>query len=107
MKPDPRLAPRRVLRCHAKIMLKGGLQFDARSFDLAPGGVCLIVPEPMTAGQTCVVTLPVPINGQMQTITAVAKVIYSASSDVDGLKTGFQFIEIDPAGAKTVAELCG
>ena len=63
----------------------------AKTLDVSLGGVCLIVPEQLPAGQECNVGFEAPLNGSMVRIFAMAKVIYSILTGTEGFHTGLQF----------------
>jgi len=76
-----------------------------RTVDISLGGVCLLVPEQLPVGQTCHVGFEAPLNGKLVRVIATAKIAYSILSGTDGFRTGVQFLQLDAANNKTLAEL--
>lgn len=105
MRSDTRSFPRKVLRCHALVKLPGGALLPARTLDIALGGVCVTVGEQLHVGQQCTLAFEAPLNGRMVRVTGAAKVVYCILAGTDGFRTGLQFVEMDAANSKTLAEL--
>lgn len=76
-----------------------------RLLDISLGGVSVLLGEQLHPGQTCTVGFETPLNGKPVRVTGTARVIYSILSGTDGFRTGLQFLELDPANHKAVAEL--
>jgi hypothetical protein len=104
-KAETRTYPRKVLRGQARVALPGAPAMRAKTLDISLGGVCLLVPEQLAPGQTCNVGFEAPLNGQTVRVFAVAKVIYSILSGTEGFRTGLQFVQLDAANNKLLAEL--
>jgi c-di-GMP-binding flagellar brake protein YcgR len=104
-KSETRTYPRKVLRGQARVALPGAPALRAKTLDVSLGGICLLVPEQLLPGQTCNVGFEAPLNGQMVRVFATAKVIYSILSGTDGFRTGLQFVQIDAANNKLLAEI--
>lgn len=105
MNSETRSFPRKLLRAHARIALPGCAPLSAKTIDISLGGTCLIVADQIPVGQVCTVAIETLLNGKVVHITALARVIYSILKGTDGYRTGLQFIEIDAANNKTLAEL--
>ena len=104
-KSETRSFPRKVLRGQARVALPGMPAMRAKTVDISLGGICLIVPEQLQPGATCNVGFEAPLNGTMVRVFAVGKVAYSILSGTDGFRTGVQFVQIDAANNKLLAEL--
>lgn len=76
-----------------------------RLLDISLGGVSMIVGEQMHPGQSCTVRFETVLNGKPVRVTATARVIYSILSGTEGFRMGLQFVDLDPATHKSVAEL--
>lgn len=85
--------------------MRGSAPLRARTVDVSLGGLCLLVPEQLPVGQVCNVGFEAPLNGQMVRVIGTARVIYCILSGTDGFRTGLQFVELDAANNKTLAEL--
>lgn len=107
MKADKRLSPRKVLRRPVQVRLKDGHAFVAKTTDLAPGGACLIAPEPLPVGVMCLIGFEVPLNGRYRKVNMLAKVSYSTCCGLEGFRIGIQFIEIDETSAAVIGEFMG
>lgn len=86
-------------------MLPGVAPLRAKTIDISLGGTSLIVVEQIPVGQVCTVAIDALLNGNVVRVTAVARVIYSILKGTEGYRTGMQFIDIDTANNKTLAEL--
>ena len=104
-KSETRTYPRKVLRCQARVALPGMPALRAKTVDVSLGGICLVVPEQLPSGQTCNVGFEAPLNGKMVRVFAVAKVVYSILTGTEGFRTGLQFVELDAANNKLLAEV--
>jgi c-di-GMP-binding flagellar brake protein YcgR len=102
---ETRTYPRKVLRAQARVALPGMPALRARTMDVSLGGICLLVPEQLPAGQKCNIGFEAPLNGTMVRIFAVGKIAYSILTGTDGFRTGVQFTEIDAANNKLLAEI--
>jgi c-di-GMP-binding flagellar brake protein YcgR len=89
----------------ADITLKSGAKISARTFDIAPGGIALLLPRGLTMGEACVITVTLSKDGREEPVTIVAKVLYCILAELDRFKAGFQFLEVEPTGAKLIDEL--
>jgi len=87
------------------IAFSGTSPMRVKTKDISLGGVCVIVPEQVATGRACMVMFEAPFNGKVVRVTGVAKVIYSILSGTEGFRTGLQFVQIDAANSKTLAEL--
>ncbi len=105
MKSETRSFPRKIMRCHAAVVIPGAAPLRARTLDVSLGGLSLIMAEQLPIGQECTVGFEAPLNGNMVRIAANAKVIYSILSGADGFRIGLQFVRLDAANNKTLAEL--
>ena len=105
MKAETRSFPRKHMRCNAVVVLPGMAPMRAKTQDIALGGACLIMAEQLRVGQECTVAFEALLNGKPVRVTATAKVVYSILAGTEGFRTGMQFVQIDPASNKTLAEL--
>lgn len=105
MKSETRTYPRKVLRCQARIALPGMAPMRGRTVDISLGGICMLVPEQLPVGQACDVGFEAPLNGKLVRVIASGKIIYSILSGTEGFRTGVQFVQLDAANNKTLAEL--
>ena len=76
-----------------------------RLVDVSLGGVSMMLPEQLRAGQQYNVAFDPSINGKVRRIVAKAKVVYCILSGSDGFRVGFQFVQLDTENNKAVAEL--
>lgn len=105
MKPEPRSFPRKVMRCQAIIVVPGNNPVRCRTLDISLGGLSMLVGEQLRVGQECTVGFEAPLNGKMVRVMGQGKVVYSILAGADGFRIGMQFINIDAANSKTVAQL--
>lgn len=77
----------------------------ARTIDVSLDGLCLLVPEQLPVGKVCDVGFEAPLNGKMVRVIGAAQVIYCILSGTEGFRIGFQFVRLDAANNKTLAEL--
>ncbi|HYD94344.1 MAG TPA: PilZ domain-containing protein [Noviherbaspirillum sp.] len=104
-KSETRSYPRKVLRSRARIALPGKPTIHAQTVDISLGGICVMVTEQLPVGQSCNVGFEAPLNGSMVRVFASAKVIYSILRGTDGFRTGLQFVQLDAANNKLLAEI--
>jgi c-di-GMP-binding flagellar brake protein YcgR len=105
MKSETRNYPRKVMRCHVRIVLPGGESLHGRTLDISLAGVSAYVVEQLRVGQACTIAFEAPLHGQTRQVTASAKVVYSILAGTDGFRTGMQFTGIDSVNNRTLAEL--
>jgi len=105
MKSETRNFARKVVRVPVRIALPGGAVLKARTVDISLGGICVLVGEQLPVGQAGRVDFESTVNGQLRRVTAEAKVIYSILRGTEGFRTGLQFVQIDSANNKTLAEM--
>ncbi|NEX60725.1 PilZ domain-containing protein [Noviherbaspirillum galbum] len=105
MSSETRVYPRKALRCPALIVLPGIAPIRAKTVDVSLGGLSLVLPGQLPAGQPCTLVFEPIINGKPRRITAAIRVIYSILSSTDGFRTGVQFVELDAENNKSLAEL--
>lgn len=86
------------------LVLPGG-RLLVRPKDLSLGGICILVPDQVPVGQTCMIGLETLMNGNTVRFTASATVVYSILSGVDGFRTGLEFGKLDAANDRLLAEL--
>lgn len=77
----------------------------ARTLDISLGGVSLMLGEQLRPGQECTVGFEAPVSGKTVRVMGLAKVVYSILSGNDGFRVGLQFVKLDAANSKSVAEL--
>lgn len=103
--PDTRIAPRKVLRCRAKVMLNGGRPpMIGRTVDISISGICLMLEAPLTAGQSCVIAFEAPVNGTMRKVMVSAKAVYSICGN-EGFRIGLQFVQLDAANTSIINQI--
>jgi c-di-GMP-binding flagellar brake protein YcgR len=105
MKSEIRNFPRKIFRCQAKLALSGTAPVQARTVDISLGGLSLVVPGQLHIGQTCDVEFEAPLNGKTVRVIASGKVVYCIHGETDGFRIGLQFMQLDAAISKTLAEL--
>ena len=105
MPAEPRSFPRKILRCPALVVLPGASPKRARTLDISLGGLSLMIGEQLRPGQECTVGFEAPLNGKTVRVMGSAKVVYSILSGNDGFRVGLQFVKLDAANSKLVAEL--
>lgn len=76
-----------------------------RAKDLSLGGVGLQLTDQVATGIHCSVMFEAPLNGNMVKVSATAKVIYCILRGTDDYRVGLQFVHLDAANNKTLAEL--
>ena len=101
---DTRIAPRKVLRCRAKVVLQAGSALAGKTVDISASGICVMVDNPLQAGQICMIIFETPIKGVPKQVNVVAKVVYSILG-TDGFRTGFQFSQLTPANTALINEI--
>jgi len=102
---EPRIAPRKVLRCRAKVMINGGRPpLIGRTVDISISGLCVMLESPLVAGESCVIAFDAPVNGTMRKIMVSAKAVYSIYGG-EGFRTGFQFVQLDAANTSIINQL--
>jgi hypothetical protein len=107
MAEETRVAPRKVLRCRAKVMLDGGRPpMMGRTIDISISGICLMLESPLVAGESCVIAFEAPVNGTMRRIMVSAKTVYSIYSS-DGFRIGLQFVQLDAANTSIINQIVG
>jgi hypothetical protein len=104
MKPDQRIEARKLLRTHGSLTLEGAAPLVMCTTDIASTGLSISISRQLKAGQGCLVNFDLFLNGKKHSVAVVAKVNYSVCGGIDGFKAVLQFIEIDPAGAKAIAQ---
>jgi hypothetical protein len=101
---EERKSARKLIRCHAIVAFSGGESLHVKTQDVSPGGVCVIMPAQVPAGQVCKVAFDAPLNGKTARVMGIAKVAYSILN-TEGFRTGLQFVQIDAANLKTLTDL--
>ncbi|MGZ3159195.1 MAG: PilZ domain-containing protein [Burkholderiaceae bacterium] len=103
--PETRVAPRKVLRCRAKVMLSGGRPpMMGRTVDISLSGICIMLEAPLPAGESCVIAFEASVNGTMRRVMASAKIVYSIFSG-EGFRIGLQFVQLDAANTSIINEI--
>ncbi|HJV84005.1 MAG TPA: PilZ domain-containing protein [Noviherbaspirillum sp.] len=105
MKVETRNFTRKVVYGHAAVLLSGGAVIRGRTKDLSLGGVGLQLADQIATGTNCSVLFEAPLNGNMVRVSATAKVIYCILRGPDDFRVGLQFVQLDAANNKTLAEL--
>ncbi|HJV81237.1 PilZ domain-containing protein [Noviherbaspirillum sp.] len=105
MKTETRNFTRKVVHGHAAVILQNGAVLRGRTKDLSLGGVSLQLTDQLALGVSCNVIFEAPLNGNMVKVSATAKAIYCILSGTDGFRVGLQFVHLDAANNKTLAEL--
>lgn len=85
--------------------MPGVAAMQAKTVDISMGGVSIIVGEQIPVGHICTIAVDTLLNGKVVRVTAVGRVIYSILKGTDGYRTGLQFIQIDAANNRMLAEL--
>jgi hypothetical protein len=103
--PDIRIAPRKVLRCRAKVMISGGRPpLNGRTVDISTSGICIMLEAPLQAGESCVISFEAPVKGTIRKVMVSANAVYSIYSG-EAFRTGFQFVQLDAASTSIINEL--
>ncbi|HEY0844743.1 MAG TPA: PilZ domain-containing protein [Noviherbaspirillum sp.] len=105
MKIETRAYPRKIMRCHARIALRGQPPMRAKTVDVSLGGLCLLVEEQLPVGQLCDVGFETSLNGHTVRVIGSARIVYCILSGTDGFRIGLQYVELDAANNKLLAEL--
>lgn len=105
MKSETRAYPRKIMRCQARIALKGQGPMRARTVDVSLGGLCILVEEQLPVGQLCDVGFEAPLDGKMVRVIGSARIVYCILSGTEGFRLGLQYVQLDAANNKTLAEL--
>jgi hypothetical protein len=95
-----RAAPRKAIRQPATVVL-GDVTRSVRTWDLGRDGMCLLAARPISPGTRCKVVFELPIGGELVSVTAPLKIVYSSYSAVEEFKIGAMFTDLD----ESVAEL--
>lgn len=105
METETRIAPRKILRVRAKVMLNGGRPpVMGRTIDISTSGISVMLEDSLAAGESCVIAFEAPIRGTIRKVMASAKAVYSICG-ADGFRTGFQFVQLDAANTSIINEL--
>lgn len=105
MESDTRIAPRKVLRCRAKVMLdRGRPPMMGKTVDISVSGICIMLEGSLATGESCVISFEAPVKGTMRKVMASAKAVYSICSG-DSFRTGFQFVQLDAANTSIINEI--
>jgi len=103
---ETRIAPRKVLRCRAKVMLNGGRPpMMGRTVDISTTGISLVLDVPLPTGESCVIAFETPVKGTVRRVMASANVVYSIFSSADGFRHGFQFVQLDAANTSIINQI--
>lgn len=105
MSAETRSFPRKPLRANAQVLLPGAAPLRGKTVDISLGGLSLFIPDQIPVGQVCTVGVDTLLRGNVVRITAVARIVYSILKGTDGYRTGMQFIDVDAASNKLLAEL--
>lgn len=101
---ETRIAPRKVLRCRAKVMTGPNAAMAGRTVDISMTGICVIVDGPIKPGHTCMIYFETPVKGIVKQVNVVGKVVYSICGS-DGFRTGFQFGQLTPTNTALISEI--
>lgn len=93
---ENRVAPRKILRCRARIVVQGGPTLNGKTVDISISGICVMVDGPVPVGHTCMLIFEAMLKGVPKQVNATGKAVYSIFSR-DGFRTGFQFSQLTPA----------
>jgi c-di-GMP-binding flagellar brake protein YcgR len=102
---DARVHPRTSIRCLAKLAVEDQAPIEAWTYDISLGGISLILKRALDPGQYCVVKFEAEIDGNMHSFSAIAKSVYSVSSNSGEYRTGFQFHQLNSANAEIIHKL--
>ncbi|MET3109590.1 hypothetical protein AAKU58_004447 [Oxalobacteraceae bacterium GrIS 1.18] len=104
MKPDQRSSRRKPLRAHGTVTFDGAAPLAIHTIDIGSGGLSIGMSLQLKPGQRCQVRFDLYHQGKKQAISVPAKVGHCICGGNDGFKAELLFIEMDPAGAKAIAE---
>lgn len=95
---DRREAVRRPLRSAAMVLLPGQPGRVGRTVDVSETGLCLLLPDAVPAGTTCLVGFELPDRtGARKRLQSKARIVHSVLSPAgEGFKIGMQFLEPPP-----------
>ncbi|MES2356652.1 MAG: PilZ domain-containing protein [Pseudomonadota bacterium] len=104
MKSEQRLSSRKILGTQGSLTMERTAPVAMRAVDVAAGGLGVVVPHKLTAGQQCMVAFVVSTQGKKRRVAAVAKVTYCALRGDAEFHAGLQFTEIDTLATTAIAD---
>jgi c-di-GMP-binding flagellar brake protein YcgR len=102
---DARAAPRKVLRCGAKVLFTNTSPLKVRMVDISTSGMCLMAPENIAADQICNIVFETTVHEKIYRLSVIAKSVYSICIGTSGFRVGMQFTNIDPAAQTTLNQI--
>lgn len=102
---EKRLAPRRIFHAPLTIILASGQIFQARSYDLATGGLAALSSQQLQVDIDCSLyfDLPATATTPLQSLQLAARIVYSQPG-ASGYKHGLQFIQLKAMEQRLLAE---
>ena len=100
---EQRLAPRKVLRVKAMLVMDGAPPMAARTFDIATTGICLHADQSLKMGHQGQISFEMYFGGASHILTVRASVTYCIYSG-DAFKVGFQFIDLGLGTLATISK---
>jgi c-di-GMP-binding flagellar brake protein YcgR len=101
---ENRVAPRKILRVRARVVVQGGATLNGKTVDISASGICILVEGPVPVGHTCMIIFDAMVKGAPKQVNATGKVVYSIFSR-DGFRTGFQFNQLTPANTALINDI--
>lgn len=99
---EQRKTERKMVKVKTLVKLDGGEAIMGRSFDLADSGVGVLLDVPLKTGTQARVSIGLLVNGVASPIHTQARVQYCIFSNNE-YRIGFQFLQLEPATATTLA----
>ncbi len=102
---DARAAPRKIIRCPARITLPGTVTIKARTFDISMAGMSLIVDSPLPLNERYQVAFETLAGSKVLKLNITARAIHCSLSGTEGFRVGFHFEKNDEATLKAIRQL--
>ena len=100
-----RVEERKVLRCTAKIVLKNAPPLKGRTLDISASGISVMVPDPMKAGDPCIIAFDTTVQGKNMSVNVAARAVYCICVGTAGFRIGFQFIQTDEPTVRSLVAM--
>ena len=88
-------------------MLPDRRVLSAHEHDISPGGICLLLDDPIPVGVACTLRFEVLVNGKAHVFIAAAKSVYGVFVSQGGFRVGFSFSDDDPQRTTLIKSLSG
>ena len=103
MSVEQRQSARKILRAKAMLIMDGAGPVAARTLDVGPGGMSVVVAEPVQAGKQGKVLFELFFDGKANIIEAQVAVSHCIFSSA-GFKVGLSFMRLDMAVTSAISK---